>query len=218
MSTAPSGVPRATRASSPGWRDPRLWVGLAIVAASVVLGARLLGSADDTVAVWAVSADAAAGTELTADDVVVARVRFGDADEAAKYVAATDQWAPGTRLARDVGAGELLPRSALGATTDSDLAELPLDFLDSGVAATLHRGDRVDVFVTDAATDTAPDAAEADLALEGIAVLEVIRGSSSLGSAGGVQVIVGVDPAQRDALPRIVQAAADGRVYLVSRG
>ena len=214
MPTAVSGVPRATRASSPGWRDPRLWVGLAIVAASVVLGARLLGSADDTVAVWAVSADAAAGTELTADDVVVARVRFADADEAAKYVAATDQWAAGTRLARDVGAGELLPRSALGATTDSDLAELPLDFLDSGVAATLHRGDRVDVFVTSAASD----AAEADLALEGMAVLDVIRGSSSLGSAGGVQVILGVDLSQRVALPRVVQAAAAGRVYLVSRG
>jgi len=214
VTTAVSGVPRATRAESPGWRDPRLWVGLAIVAASIVLGAKLLGSADDTVAVWAVSADAAAGTELTADDVVVARVRFADADDAARYVAAADQWAPGTRLARDVGAGELLPRSALGAATDPDLAELPLDFVDSGVAATLRRGDRVDVFVT----STASDAAEADLALEGAAVLDVIRGGSSLGSAGGVQVILGVDPSQQAALPRVVQAAAAGRVYLVSRG
>ena len=34
--------PPAVRASTPGWRDPRLWVGVAIVAVSVVGGARLL--------------------------------------------------------------------------------------------------------------------------------------------------------------------------------
>ena len=35
--------------------DPRLWVGVAIVAVCVVAGARLLAAADDTVAVWAVA-------------------------------------------------------------------------------------------------------------------------------------------------------------------
>ena len=41
----------------PGWRDPRLWIGIAIVAVSVVAGARLLAAADDSVTVWAAAAD-----------------------------------------------------------------------------------------------------------------------------------------------------------------
>lgn len=186
---------------------------MAIVAASVLLGARLLSSADDSVAVWAVTGDAAARTELSADDVVVTRVRFADADDAARYVSASDPIAPGTLLSRDVAAGELLPRSAIVASEGSDLAELPLDFGDSGVAATLGRGDRVDVFVTSASSD----AEAADVPLRGVVVLDVIRGSSSLGSAGGVQVILGVTDDQRAELPQVVQAAASGRVYLVAR-
>jgi hypothetical protein len=40
-------TPPATRATTPGWRDPRMWVGIAIVAASVVIGALVLGASDD---------------------------------------------------------------------------------------------------------------------------------------------------------------------------
>jgi hypothetical protein len=214
LSTPAVGVPLAARSSSPGWRDPRLWVGIAIVAASVLLGARLVGSADQTVAVWAVAADSAAGTEITSDDLTVARIRFDSAEEAALYLSADQPPPEGARLARDVSRGELLARSALDIADTSHLAELPLDFLDSGVAATLHRGDRVDVFLTSAATDA--DAAE--LALTDVVVLEVIRGSSSLGSSGGVQIILGVSDRDRPDLPRVVQAAGAGRVYLVAQG
>ena len=41
------------RGHRPAWRDPRLWIGVVLVAASVVAGARLLAAADDTVQVWA---------------------------------------------------------------------------------------------------------------------------------------------------------------------
>src|SRR4051812_4756282 len=43
--------PAATRASRSRWRDPRLVVGVAVVAVCGLLGARFLGGADDTVAV-----------------------------------------------------------------------------------------------------------------------------------------------------------------------
>ena len=46
-------TPTARRASAPGWRDPRLWIGVGLVAASVLVGALVLGTSDDTVAVWA---------------------------------------------------------------------------------------------------------------------------------------------------------------------
>lgn len=51
MTTDPSSTtpPPATRTGTPGWRDPRLWIGVLVVAASVVLGARIVGGSDDTV-------------------------------------------------------------------------------------------------------------------------------------------------------------------------
>ena len=50
-SDASAVAPPVSRAQSPGWRDPRVVVGVVIVAVCVLLGARVLGSADDTVAV-----------------------------------------------------------------------------------------------------------------------------------------------------------------------
>ena len=81
----PTPVPPATRASRPGWRDPRLWIGVVIVAVSVVGGARLMASADDTVGVWSVAVDAGPGTRLSADDLVAHRVRFADAGDVDGY-------------------------------------------------------------------------------------------------------------------------------------
>jgi hypothetical protein len=49
--TTDTGTP-ALRVRRPGWRDPRLWIGVVLVAGSVVAGARLLAAADDTVQVW----------------------------------------------------------------------------------------------------------------------------------------------------------------------
>lgn len=187
-------------------------MGVAIVAASVLVGARLLGSADDTVPVWSVVADSAAGSVLGPDDVTVARVRFDGAGEAARYVAADTAWPGDLVLDRDVSAGELVPRSALASAGASPLSRLPLDFSDGGVAASLRRGDRVDVFVTSADRD----ARAAEVALQDVAVLDVLHDSGGLGGSGGVQVVLGV--ASRADLPRIVQAAVAGQVYLVARG
>ena len=81
--TAGPDVPPALRGHRSGWRDPRLWIGVVLVAASVVVGARVLAAADDTVQVWAAAADLGAGQRVDADDLVAQRVRFADDDGAA---------------------------------------------------------------------------------------------------------------------------------------
>src|SRR3954468_7987606 len=81
-------VPAARRASPPGWRDPRLWVGLAIVPASIVAGGLVLGTSDQTVPVWAAADTLGAGHVLTADDLAVRRVRFADTDATTIYLRA----------------------------------------------------------------------------------------------------------------------------------
>lgn len=157
-----SAVPPAARAVRPGWRDPRLWVGLLIVAASVVAGARLLAAADDTVAVWTVAADAGPGTELGADDLVARRVRFADADDLTAYYRADAPLPESLRLVRAVGAGELLPRAAVGATDQPvDAVELSIAVEPEQVPPSVRAGSIVDVYLLGDASAEEPAEASA---------------------------------------------------------
>lgn len=141
-------VPPAARARPPGWRDPRLWIGLLIVAVSVVGGSRLLAAADDTVAVWAVVDDRGPGTALTEADLVVRRVRFAEEGDLAAYYSAAETLPADLRLARAVGAGELLPRSAVGtAEQQAGLVELPVAVEAEQVPPSVTTGSTVDVYL-----------------------------------------------------------------------
>src|SRR5690242_19393518 len=81
----PSVTPAAARAVRPAWRDTRLWIGVALVAASIVLGARVMASADDMTSVWAARADLQPGATIDSSDLVAVRVRLDDGS-AGRYV------------------------------------------------------------------------------------------------------------------------------------
>src|SRR3954468_19003560 len=98
-------VPPALRGPRPAWRDPRLWIGIVLVAASVVVGARVLAAADDTVQVWAAGADLGAGQGVEADDLVAQRVRFDDDAALAGYFTVDDGLPADLELTRSVAAG-----------------------------------------------------------------------------------------------------------------
>ena len=82
-----------------------MWVGVAIVVLSVIAGARIIGAADDTIEVWSVSSDMAAGQPLTADDLVATQIYFRDPGEADAYLRVSDRLPADARLNRAVGAG-----------------------------------------------------------------------------------------------------------------
>src|SRR3954447_17653695 len=162
--TAPAGgvaphghdVPPALRAHRPGWRDPRLWIGVVLVAASVVVGARVLAAADDTVQVWAAAGDLGAGQRVEADDLVAQRVRFADADALGGYFTVGDALPAHPELTRSVGRGELLPRAAVGTPDETGLVEVPIAVEPELVPPDVASGDVVDVYVV------APISADAD--------------------------------------------------------
>src|SRR5215213_7649496 len=108
-STSTSGTlaPVASRAQAPGWRDPRVAIGVVIVAVSVLIGARVLAGADDTIAVWSVRNDVPTGSTLEAGDLVSVRVHFAG-DGADRYLPVAADLDPGTTVTRDLGAGELV--------------------------------------------------------------------------------------------------------------
>lgn len=215
------GSPPATRHGARAWKDPRLAVGVALVAVCALLGASVLGGADATVGVWAARVPLTDGQALTADDLVRREVRFADQTDADRYVSANGALPAGTVLARDVGAGELLPRAALGTAGRAAAVEVPLSVPTEAVPATLRPGSVVDVWVTpdpDLAADVSrAEDADSVLVLGRVTVLSVSRAGGSLGPSAVRQVIVGVEPGQEDLLPGALAQLARGSVVLVRR-
>jgi hypothetical protein len=129
------------------------------VAGCVVAGARVVGSADDTVAVWAVRADEGSGAVLTRADLVAHRVRFGSDGDLAGYYRADDALPDRLELVRGVGRGELLPRSAVGTAAASGTVQVPLAVDPAQVPPAVAAGSVVDVYVVGAPADAASGAA-----------------------------------------------------------
>ena len=184
--------PVAVRASTPGWRDPRLWIGIAIVAVSVVAGARLLASADDTVAVWATTDDMGTGDLVSEADLEVRRVRFADGADLERYFPADDELPADLQLTRGVGAGELLPRAAVGAPTDGDRLQVSIEVAPGRVPLAVDSGAVVDVIVLDASGADAGARSRDDVApaLAEVTVVDAPEPDASFGATAGLRQLV----------------------------
>ena len=219
---APGPTPRRVR--PPRWLDLRLVLGVLLVLASVLLGARVVSAADATVPVWAASGDLAAGTVLTADDLVAADVRL---DDAARAYLSTGTRPEGRTLARAVNGGELLPRSAL--EDPSALVQLALPVQAGYVPPGLERGRLVDVYaIDDAASAAATSPTSTRSATEagtGPGVTPVVRNAPVQAVSGRsqgvlstptttVQVVVSVSA---DRAPAVLGVIGDRRLVVVLR-
>ena len=209
-----SAVPDATRARRAGWRDPRLLAGVALVAVCMLAGGWLMAGLDDTVGVWALRRDLPAGAAPSSSDLEVRQVRFADAEAADRYLAATEQPPSGQVALRPVGAGELLPRAALGEQTKRDLVELPLSIQYDDLPATVRVGSVVDVWVVP--PEGSQTEGRATAVLREVSVLGLPRSADAFSGRGTRQVIVGA-PTGDHALDRALGAIATGRVVLTRR-
>ncbi|GAB3656515.1 hypothetical protein GCM10027596_10810 [Nocardioides korecus] len=215
--SAPPRPPSATRARRPGWRNPRLLLGLVLVAGSVVLGARLMASADDTVGVWAVARDLPAGATVTGADLQRRQVRFPDAATADAYLSSADAVPAGATLNRPVARGELLPRSTFAREAGTDLVEVPLSVAEDDLPATVRQGSVVDVWVTPEVA-TGSGAVRATRVLTDVTVVAVPRAADSLAPRSTRQVIVGVSADRAASLGAALGGISDGRVVVARKG
>jgi hypothetical protein len=204
-------APSAVRATPSAWRDPRLWIGVALVSASVLVGARVVGAAGDTTEVWAARSDLSVGQPVTRADLVAAEVHL-DGARSGTYLGPTDPLPDDQVLARAIGAGELVPAAAFGAA-DHDLLEVPVWAPADAVPAGLVEGSVVDIWVT---SGDRGDAANA--VLDDVVVVGLPSNDDGLGPAGNRQVLVGVPDAQRAGVGQVLAAAHDGRVALTREG
>lgn len=210
---ATNDIPAATRGTRPGWRDPRLWTGVALVVCSVVVGARVVGAADDSVTMWAVRADKAPGEVVTPGDLVTTRVRFEEASDAAKYFTATDTLPASRHLVRPVGAGELLPRAGLG-EADPDTVRVSVSVPAAHLPPGVGTGSRIDLWVAPAGTGEG----KARRAARDVVVLEVPPVSPELGGTGGDRQVVLAVPDRGTTLAEVLTASGGGRLMVVGRG
>lgn len=203
--------PPARRVTPAWWRDPRLWLGVLLVVGSVAAGARLFAAMDQSVSVWAVQEEMAAGDTVTADDLQAHRIRFVDEVDLDRYLLVQDDLPADLTLQRDIGSGELLPRAALGSAEGSGLVQLPLVLAAQKVPPGVGAGDRVDVWVT------GDDRGRAKLVLGDVVVIEAPVAEGGFGGAVERQLVLGV-PGDEQALAAALGAADSGSVTVVVRG
>lgn len=209
----PVDVPAAARSGSPGWRDPRLWIGIVLVTGSVVAGARILATADDMTPVWAASSDLAVGQTITADDLRVTGVRFDDSADEQHYLGVDDELPDALTLTRPLAAGELVPAGALGEEADDDTVAVSVAVAAEHVPTDLVRGSRVDVWVIG---EDRRSRAEAGLVLEDVLVLDAPVVSESFASATTRQLVLAVAQ-DEESLGLVLAASGDDRVRVVGR-
>jgi hypothetical protein len=213
-------VPAARRGSPPGWRDPRLWIGLAIVAASVLVGALVLGTSDETVPVWAAADTLGAGHVLTADDLAVRRVRFDEADSASLYFRADRALPPGLRLGHEVAAGELLPRAAVSRASGGGLRQVPVSVARDQVPGAVGVGDVVDVYLRPGSRTACTGTAVCDghPVLSGVTVADAPPTDQTFGSDGSRMLVLAMSPTQAARFFSAVATTDDASLTVVGRG
>ena len=211
MTDAP-GSPRANRLAAPGWLDTRLVLGVLLVLTSVVVGARVLSSADRSQTVWATTRDLAPGTQLADGDLTRMRVRlFSHSDN---YVRGTGPAPTGYFLRRGVGAGELLPFNALtkpGADVAYRFITVPVSR--GHLPPTLRHGTQVDVYVTpESKAGTTTTAGEPRLVLRNVTVDQRRQSGGFSASNDDEPVVLKVRPGD---VPLLLAAMAEGRIDLI---
>lgn len=210
MSDLPAlAAPRLPRAR---WLDTRLVSGVLLVLVSVVVGAKVVSQADDTVEVWQVTRDLGAGTTLAAGDLTARQVHLPDGG--AHYVAAEGAAPTGYVLVRPLGEDELLPRRAIATAAAAPLRRLSVP-VDAVVAQDLAPGSVVDIYLVpdDGGVAASAPAPRAALVLTEVTVADVTRRGSGLGtSGGGDAVTLLVDPADAR---RTLDAQARGDLRLL---
>lgn len=207
----------AARLRRPRWTDPRLLVGLVLVAVATVAGSRVVAAADDTVPVWAVSSPVRAGDPVRPADLVATPTQIGSDDAGVSAYLSAGSAPPGGIYTRDLVAGELVPTAAVGRSTVGSGVEVPLSVEPGDVPADLAPGDLVDVWAVPpdatAALAVQPPAAQV---LSGVEVVAVAGPAGGLGATGS-QVLLRIVSSPDD-LGRPLARLSGGSVVLVRVG
>lgn len=186
-------APRAGRLQRPSWRDGRLIAGVLLVLLAMITGALTLQHFNHSVTVLQARHTLEPGDQLGKDDVSAVEVRL---DSPQRYLSSVPTDGSG-RVVREVPAGELIARSAVGDAASLQVRAIAVPVTGAS-ATTLRRGSSVDVWVSERNTDAtgATSYKAPQRLLERVSVASVPSDSGGLTAASGepaVQVLVPQD-------------------------
>jgi hypothetical protein len=139
----PSPTPRRVR--RPSWLDLRLVLGVLLVVAAVLIGAKVVQGARHKDTALAVTRDLAAGTTLRSDDLRTIDVGLPDSVDRAHIYVSDRAKAVGKVLGRPLTAGELLPAAVLTRSPVRTTVSVPFP---TDAAPKLSRGERIVVWLS----------------------------------------------------------------------
>jgi hypothetical protein len=201
--------PAGVRLSRRRWRDPRLIIGIVLIAASAIGVAWVVAAADERVGVWVVDDDLPAGSPVLNAKLEVAEVQVPDLDA---YWPSSEAIPTGLVTTRDFAAGELLTRAGVTTPDASSIRIVTLPVLRNQMPSDLDVGRRVDVYVVERAA-SGEAAGPPQLVLRN-AIVSSVDGDS--GTFGGTSLEVGVALSlPDDQVAKVLDAQARGSLTLV---
>lgn len=181
--------------------DPRLAVGLLLVAASVAGVVLIVAAADDSVPLYAARSSLVPGDRIGADDLAETSVRLPGAP--ALYLQPGEIPPGGYVVTKPVAAGELVPASAVGSVDGLRLTSVVLA-MDGALAASVQPGSTVDIWAAPGVENGkfGPPA----VIVPGATVVRLVESDSIVGAGEttGVEVLV---PKSR--IARVLEALAN---------
>jgi hypothetical protein len=192
------------------WRDYRLWLGILLVAGSVLVGAFALQRAENFTMVWVATRDASVGEVLSTQDLVTRPVRLTHPAALTPYFTIADQLPTDLTLTAPIQAGALLPRSAIGSSTET-AAALSLAVDPQRLPDQVHPGSTVDVWV---ATQEQP----ARLVFSEVTVLELAQPIDEFDPLAPRKLTIGLPEGANNGVAVLLALAERGTLTVVAKG
>lgn len=127
-------------ARRPAWRDPRLIVGLALIAVSIILTTSIVSAARGGATVYRATQAILPGDVLGPHNIAPTRL-----DVDTSVYATADALAPGATVSEEVAAGEILRVSSIADTSAAAARRLVITVSDS-LPASVQAGDQLDLW------------------------------------------------------------------------
>lgn len=193
----------ASRIRTPGWRDPRLIVGIILVVLSVTGVVALVQSMDARQGYWAASIDVVPGAQASAEDFHIVQASMSESSD--HYWLANEELPPHFLVSSTVRQGELLAIQDV-AEADPDGRQQVGVRVSEDMPAAVDIGSRADVWVALTSSDGRGFDEPAKL-ISNAEVVGMDDNTSAFAAADTTTVYLMLS---EEALPSVLDAQANG--------
>ncbi|WP_346844402.1 flagella basal body P-ring formation protein FlgA [uncultured Rothia sp.] len=185
-SSAPSVI--AERMHKPGWKDPKLLMGLLLIVISLVAVVGVINATNKTQTYYVANRDISVGDSVEPSDLKVVEVRLGEAD--GLYLAASEELNQSIHAKQHIQKGELISANALQEPDEQGRCQVAI-VLDSTVASSFSAGDYADIWVSHQEENGTSYSAPIQV-IQAAEISQINTEDSMIGSTGktAVQILV----------------------------